>query len=91
MSTKLPVSVTREISVAPEKIWAMVSDLPRMGEWSPENRGGEWVAPATGAAVGATFKGRNQNGKKSWATKVKVNACEAPKKLSFGLMVGGKN
>ncbi|MSZ72613.1 MAG: hypothetical protein F2716_09825, partial [Actinobacteria bacterium] len=47
MSTKLPVSVTREISVAPEKIWAMVSDLPRMGEWSPENRGGEWIAPAT--------------------------------------------
>jgi uncharacterized protein YndB with AHSA1/START domain len=91
MSTNTSVSVTREISVTPEKIWAMVSDLPRMGEWSPENRGGEWVAPATGAAVGATFKGRNQNGKKSWATKVKVNACEAPKKLSFGLMVGGKN
>jgi hypothetical protein len=62
-----------------------------MGEWSPENQGGKWAKGATGPAVGAIFKGRNKNGKKSWGTNVKVNACDAPKKFSFGLMVFGNN
>jgi uncharacterized protein YndB with AHSA1/START domain len=91
MAQVQPVSVSRDIEAPPEKIWALVTDLPRMGEWSPENKGGEWTKGATSAAVGAQFKGRNSNGKKSWSTLVKVNACDAPKKFSFGLMVFGKN
>ena len=85
------VSVTQEISAPAELVWALVSDLPRMGEWSPENLGGEWVNGATGAAVGARFKGRNKNGSKAWSTSVKVNEVQAPKKLSFALMALGKN
>ena len=91
MSSQQPVSVTRDIAASPEKIWEMVTDLPRMGEWSPENQGGTWAKDASGPAVGATFKGRNNNGKRSWSTSVKVNGCEAPRHFSFGLMVFGKN
>jgi uncharacterized protein YndB with AHSA1/START domain len=91
MKSQPPVSVTRDIAASPEKIWEMVTDLPRMGEWSPENQGGSWAKGATGPAVGATFRGRNKNGKKVWSTSVKVNACDAPRRFSFGLMVGGKN
>ena len=86
-----PVSVTRDISASPEKVWGLIVDLPRMGEWSPENKGGAWAKGVTGPALGATFKGRNKNGKKSWSTKVEINAFNAPKKFSFGLMVSGKN
>ena len=86
-----PVSVTRDISASPERVWGLIVDLPRMGEWSPENTGGAWAKGTTGPALGATFKGRNKNGKKSWSTKVQINAFDAPKKLSFGLMVSGKN
>ena len=91
MTQTAPVSVTREFSASPDKVWALVTDLPRMGEWSPENQGGKWAKGATGPAVGAIFKGRNKNGKKAWGTNVVVNACDAPKKFSFGLMVFGKN
>ena len=91
MTQPAPVSVTREFSTSPDKVWALVTDLPRMGEWSPENQGGKWANGATGPAVGAIFKGRNKNGKEAWGTNVKVNACDAPKKFSFGLMVFGKN
>ena len=31
-----------EINASPEAVYDLVSDLPRMGEWSPENIGGEW-------------------------------------------------
>jgi uncharacterized protein YndB with AHSA1/START domain len=86
-----PVSVTRDIAASPEKVWALVTDLPRMGEWSPENQGGSWSKGATGPAVGASFKGRNKNGKKSWGTTVVVNVCDEPSKFSFALMALGKN
>ena len=86
-----PVSVSIEINAPVEKVWTMVTDLPRMGEWSPENQNGEWADGATAPAVGATFKGKNSNGKKNWSTSVKVNALEAERKFSFGLLVFGKN
>ncbi|MEY3619020.1 MAG: hypothetical protein RL726_1718, partial [Actinomycetota bacterium] len=66
----MDVVVSKEIAASPEVVWEMVSDLTRMGEWSPENKGGEWIKGATGPAVGASFKGRNSNGKKSWSTTV---------------------
>jgi len=36
-----------EIHASPEAVYALVSDLPRMGEWSPENIGGEWQKKLT--------------------------------------------
>lgn len=91
MSNSTRVSVTREIAAPADKVFQMVTDLPRMGEWSPENKGGQWAKDASGPAVGAVFKGRNSNGKRSWSTSVKVNAHEPPRKFSFGLMVFGAN
>jgi hypothetical protein len=46
------------VSATPEQTYAVVSDLARSGEWSPECLGGEWVSgePAT---VGAVFRGKN--------------------------------
>ena len=85
------VSVTREIAAPPERVWAMVTDLPRMGEWSPENQGGVWAGGATGPVVGARFKGKNRNGRRSWSTAVKVTVCDAPRSFSFALMALGKN
>ena len=85
------VSVTQEISAPAELVWALVTNLPRMGEWSPENLGGEWVKGATGAAVGARFKGRNKNGSKAWSSSVKINVVQAPQRFSFALMALGKN
>ena len=84
----MTVVVSKEIAASPDVVWAMVSDLTRMGEWSSENKGGEWIKGATGPAVGAIFKGRNSNGKKSWSTTVKVTEFEPSKKISFALMVG---
>lgn len=86
-----PVSVVREIAAPVDRVWSLVTDLPRMGEWSPENRGGEWLNGAAGPAVGVEFKGRNSNGKRSWSTKVKVVEFDAPRKFSFALMVGRSN
>lgn len=41
------------------EVFALVADVTRMGEWSPECTGGRWVAPASGPAAGAKFEGDN--------------------------------
>ena len=62
------VQVTREIAAPPEHVWTMVSDVARMGEWSPENESITWLKGATGPKPGARFRGTNRNGKKKWNT-----------------------
>lgn len=77
--------ITRSVEVAasPETVWAMISDLPRMGEFSPENVGGVWVKGSTGPALGARFRGTNHNGALEWWTRVKVVACEPGRHFAF--------
>jgi uncharacterized protein YndB with AHSA1/START domain len=82
------VEVEREISAAPEVVWRLVSDLPRMGEWSPENTGGEWVKGATGPAAGAKFKGRNAAGSREWSTTATVIDARPAERFSFLVTTG---
>ena len=70
-----PIAESRDIAAPAETVWQLVSDLPRMGEWSPENQGGTWRNGATGPAKGAKFKGKNQNGLRRWSTGVTVTEC----------------
>ena len=65
-----PTAASRDIAAPAEKVWELVADLPRMGEWSPENAGGKWMNGSTGPALGAVFKGNNRNGIRRWSTKV---------------------
>ena len=46
------VSVQREMVAEPEAVWALVSDLANMGDWSPENDGGSWTGDAIEASEG---------------------------------------
>jgi len=82
------VSVTRDFSASAEKLWAMVSDVTRMGEWSPENEGGEWLSDATAARPGARFRARNRVGKRSWRTVAAVVDAEPGRRFSFRVSAG---
>jgi uncharacterized protein YndB with AHSA1/START domain len=85
---EMVVTVEREIAASPAEVWGMVSDLPRMGEWSPENQGAKWVGGATGPAVGAKFRGRNRNGWRRWSTSGVVTECEPGEAFAFDVLVG---
>ena len=83
-----PTAVSRDIAAPAEKVWMLVTDLPRMGEWSPENAGGKWTKGATGPALGAVFKGTNKNGLRRWSTTVTVVGCEPHKLFEFAVTSG---
>ncbi len=89
MSTTEKVSASTEILAEPKTVYDLISDLPRMGEWSPENRGGKWRGSATGPEVGAKFKGKNKLGWRSWSTDVVVTEAKAPEKFAFKVSAMG--
>ena len=71
------------IDVSPEVLYDLVSDVRRMGEWSPECQRCEWIDGATGPAVGARFKGSNAHGRARWSTTTKVVAAESGREFAF--------
>jgi len=83
-----PTAVSRDITAPADRLWDLVADLPRMGEWSPENAGGKWINGATGPSLGAAFKGNNRNGVRRWSTKVTVVGCEPAKLFEFAVTSG---
>lgn len=81
-------SVSRTINADAHVVWALVSDVRRMGEWSPETTKGVWLGGATGPVVGARFKGENELGKKSWTTTGTVVEAEPGRSFCFRVTSG---
>ena len=50
-------SVTVHIAAPPDRIWELLSDVTKIGRYSPETFEAEWLEGATGPAVGAKFRG----------------------------------
>jgi len=82
------VQVERSIAATPEAAWELITDITRMGDWSPETTSAEWAAGSDGPAVGARFKGTNQMGSKKWRSDCVVTACEPGKRFAFDVKAG---
>ncbi|MEZ5279109.1 MAG: SRPBCC family protein [Acidimicrobiales bacterium] len=71
-----------DIDASPEAVYGLVSDLARMGEWSPESTGGAWRDGATGKA-GDWFDGTNRAGDFEWTREVQVARAEPGRDFTF--------
>ena len=74
------------MAAPPERVWDLVSDVTRIGEFSPETFEAEWLEGATGPAVGAKFRGhvkRNGKGPIYWIT-CTVMVSEPGREFTFG-------
>ncbi len=83
MNTSGEATVT--VRADPDRLWAMVTDITRMGEWSPETQRAEWLDGASGPTVGARFKGYNRRGKSKWSTVCEVIEAEPPRVFAFAV------
>ena len=85
-------SVTVHMEAQPDKVWDLVSDVTRIGRYSPETFEAEWLDGANGPAVGARFRGhvkRNGIGPVYWTT-CTVLECEPGRTFTFGVGSGDK-
>ena len=80
-----PLQITESVNVdaPPERVWDLVADVTRMGEWSPETTAAWWLGDASGPAVGARFKGRNRRGPVRWSTTCEITAADRGRQFSF--------
>ena len=73
------------MAAPPERVWALVSDVTRIGEFSPETFEAAWTRGSTGPAEGAYFKGhvkRNGVGPTYW-TPCRVTRCVPEEVFEF--------
>jgi uncharacterized protein YndB with AHSA1/START domain len=80
-------SVTVHMAAPPERIWELLSDVTKIGRYSPETFEAEWLEGATGPAVGAKFRGhvkRNGIGPIYWTT-CTVRECVPGREFAFGV------
>ena len=85
-------SVTVHIDAPPAEVWSLVSDVTRIGEFSPETFEAEWLEGATGPEVGARFRGhvkRNGRGPTYWS-ECTVTEVEPERHFEFGVGPNGK-
>jgi hypothetical protein len=85
-------SASIHVEATPEHVYDLVSDVTRMGEWSPETVSCVWLDGATAAAAGARFRGRNREGLLRWSTAPVVEVADRGREFAFAtqLRKGGK-
>jgi uncharacterized protein YndB with AHSA1/START domain len=91
MTVDLHGPLTREVAIhieaPPDEVWALVSDVTRIGEFSPETFEAEWTRGSTGPETGASFRGhvrRNGVGPTYWSP-CQVTACVPNEAFEFAV------
>jgi hypothetical protein len=85
-------SVTVHMAAPPEAVWDLVSDVTRIGEFSPETFEAKWTRGSTGPELGAWFKGhvkRNGIGPVYWSL-CRVVDLEPNRVFGFAVTVGNR-
>lgn len=84
--SNLSYSESVVIACTPESLYDLVSDVTRMGDWSPVCRAC-WWDEGHGPQVGAWFNGRNEVPGRTWETRSEVVVAEPGREFAF--VVGG--
>jgi uncharacterized protein YndB with AHSA1/START domain len=75
---------TVDIAAPTDRVYELIADITRMGDWSPECYQCTWAKGATGPAVGARFKAKNKGGRgPSWFNTPQVTAAEPGHEFAF--------
>lgn len=83
--------VKLHVEAPPDRVWSVVADLERMGEWSPECYKVEWLEGATSPAKpGARFRGKNRYGALRWSMTCEVESAEPGREVSWSTVQKGR-
>jgi hypothetical protein len=91
------VDAEMRVAAPPQAVWELVTDVTRIGEFSPECIRAEWLDGANGPAIGARFAGTNRRTRPredrgsddlsdsavQWTRPCTVTACEQPRVFAY--------
>jgi uncharacterized protein YndB with AHSA1/START domain len=79
------------VDASPEAVWSLLSDVERMGEWSPECYQVNWLDGATAPATpGARFTGKNKWGPMRWSMTCEVKTADPGREISWATLQRGR-
>lgn len=84
--------VDADVPATPEQVWAVLTDVTRIGEWSHECRTAQWLDGADRAAVGARFRGSNKVRFSRWSKKCTITDLQPARRFVYETsvdMMGG--
>ncbi len=82
------LEVSRDVAAPPAAVFAALTDVTRMGEWSPETHTAVWNDGCSEAAVGAVFTGHNRNAEFEWTTEAEIVDLVPGERFFFDCKVG---
>lgn len=77
------------IEASSEVVWSLISDLTRMGEWSPHCVGAHLRGAGPAPEPGTRFTGRNRNGWHRWNMKCTVVASDPGREIAWAVAFMG--
>lgn len=83
MAEPIRGSESIHIDASPDVVWNLISDVTRMGDWSPETYAAAWTGADAKPVVGATFAGKNRKGRIRWTGKCEVTEAAPGKEFAF--------
>lgn len=75
------IETSTDIEATPEKVWSIVSDLARMGEWSPQCR--KVIVRGGRTRLGAKTINVNKRGLLVWPTTATVTRFEPDRQIAY--------
>ena len=75
-------TVTVVVDATPDEVWALAADPTRLGEWSHEATGAEWLDDTH-------FAGANRMGRNRWVRVNEVLAADRPRRFSWRTVPSG--
>ena len=84
VSSEIEIDATRDV------VYALVSDVTRTGEWSPECVRCRWLGGATAAVAGARYRGASRNGWRRWSTTSTIRVAQPGAELVWDVTYLGR-
>jgi hypothetical protein len=81
------------MNASAQAVWNLVTDITRIGEFSPETFDAEWLDGATGPALGVRFRGhvkRNEIGPTYWTT-CRITYCEPGSDFGYTIVINNRS
>lgn len=71
------------VEATPDQVYAVLTDVARVAEWSHECQGAEWLDGASTAAVGARFRGTNKVDRFGWSRVCTITGLEPGRSFAY--------
>ncbi len=82
------VEVSTVVAAPPEAVWELVADPTAMDGLTVECTQMRWTGTARQPEAGATFRGRNQKGRRRWTTMCTIVDYEPGRRIAWDVRLG---